>query len=202
MIKEYMIQEYIESITKEEIAQFPIEEFSGRIIVIDTEEDAEKAVSYLYKFPLVGFDTETRPSFRKGQQNKISLMQISTADTCFLFRLNRIGIPNVLKNFLGGVQVMKIGLSLRDDFGAMRKRTDIEPANFVDLQNVVGAYGIKEASLQKIYAIMFNRKISKGQRLTNWDAEILTDAQQKYAALDAWACLKIYNQLKESHELL
>lgn len=197
-----MIQEYIESITKEEIAQFPIEEFSGRIIVIDTEEDAEKAVSYLYKFPLVGFDTETRPSFRKGQQNKISLMQISTADTCFLFRLNRIGIPNVLKNFLGGVQVMKIGLSLRDDFGAMRKRTDIEPANFVDLQNVVGAYGIKEASLQKIYAIMFNRKISKGQRLTNWDAEILTDAQQKYAALDAWACLKIYNQLKESHELL
>jgi len=202
MIKEYMIQEYIESITKEEIARFPVEEFLGRIIVIDTEEDAGKAVSYLYKFPLVGFDTETRPSFRKGQHNKISLMQISTVDVCFLFRLNRIGIPNVLKNFVGGAEVMKIGLSLRDDFGAMRKRTEIEPANFVDLQNVVGAYGIKESSLQKIYAIMFNKKISKGQRLTNWDAEILTDAQQKYAALDAWACLKIYNQLKEGHELL
>jgi ribonuclease D len=93
-------------------------------------------------------------------------------------------------------------LSLRDDFGAMNKRVEIKPANFVDLQNMVGAYGIKEASLQKIYAIMFNKKISKGQRLTNWDAEILTDAQQKYAALDAWACLKIYNQLKEGNELL
>jgi len=197
-----MIQEYIESITKEEIAQFPIEEFLGRIIVIDTEKDAEKAVSYLYKFPLIGFDTETRPSFKKGQHNKISLMQISTADTCFLFRLNHIGIPDVLKDFLSDSQVKKIGLSLRDDFGAMNKRVEIIPANFVDLQNMVGAFGIKEASLQKIYAIMFNKKISKGQRLTNWDAEILTDAQQKYAALDAWACLKIYNQLKEGNELL
>jgi ribonuclease D len=197
-----MIQEYIESITKEEIAQLPIEEFLGRIIVIDTEKDAEKAVSYLYKFPLIGFDTETRPSFKKGQHNKISLMQISTADTCFLFRLNHIGIPDVLKDFLSDSQVKKIGLSLRDDFGAMNKRVEIIPANFVDLQNMVGAFGIKEASLQKIYAIMFNKKISKGQRLTNWDAEILTDAQQKYAALDAWACLKIYNQLKEGNELL
>jgi ribonuclease D len=197
-----MIQEYIESITKEEIAQLPIEEFTGRIILIDTEKDAEKAVSYLYKFPIIGFDTETRPSFKKGQHNKISLMQISTANTCFLFRLNHIGIPDVLKDFLSDSQVMKIGLSLRDDFGAMNKRVEIKPANFVDLQNMVGAYGIKEASLQKIYAIMFNKKISKGQRLTNWDAEILTDAQQKYAALDAWACLKIYNQLKEGNELL
>jgi ribonuclease D len=197
-----MIQEYIESITKEEIAQLPIEEFAGRIILIDTEKDAEKAVSYLYKFPIIGFDTETRPSFKKGQHNKISLMQISTANTCFLFRLNHIGIPDVLKDFLSDSQVMKIGLSLRDDFGAMNKRVEIKPANFVDLQNMVGAYGIKEASLQKIYAIMFNKKISKGQRLTNWDAEILTDAQQKYAALDAWACLKIYNQLKEGNELL
>ena len=129
-------------------------------------------------------------------------MQISTADTCFLFRLNHIGIPDVLKDFLSDSQVKKIGLSLRDDFGAMNKRVEIIPANFVDLQNMVGAFGIKEASLQKIYAIMFNKKISKGQRLTNWDAEILTDAQQKYAALDAWACLKIYNQLKEGNELL
>lgn len=197
-----MIQEYIESITKEEIAQFPIEEFLGRIIVIDTEKEAEKAVSYLYKFPLIGFDTETRPSFKKSQHNKISLMQVSTDNTCFLFRLNHIGIPDVLKDFLSDTRVMKIGLSLRDDFGAMRKRVEVKPANFVDLQNMVGDYGIKEASLQKIYAIMFNKKISKGQRLTNWDAEILTDAQQKYAALDAWACLKIYNQLKESNELL
>ena len=116
---------------------------------------------------------------------------------CFLFRLNRIGIPEALEEFLANEKVLKIGLSLRDDFGAMRKRTDIQPANFLDLQNYVGQFGIEDASLQKIYAILFNKKISKGQRLSNWEADVLSDAQKKYAALDAWACLKIYNQLKQ-----
>ena len=160
-----MTQQYTHSITKEAISELPLEEFTGRIIVIDTLRDVEKAVGYLSEFQSVGFDTETRPSFKKGQRYKISLMQI--------------------------------GLSLRDDFGAMRKRTDIQPANFLDLQNYVGQFGIEDASLQKIYAILFNKKISKGQRLSNWEADVLSDAQKKYAALDAWACLKIYNQLKQ-----
>ena len=169
-----MTQQYTHSITKEAISELPLEEFTGRIIVIDTLRDVEKAVGYLSEFQSVGFDTETRPSFKKGQRYKISLMQISTDEACFL-----------------------LGLSLRDDFGAMRKRTDIQPANFLDLQNYVGQFGIEDASLQKIYAILFNKKISKGQRLSNWEADILSDAQKKYAALDAWACLKIYNQLKQ-----
>ncbi|RHJ76813.1 3'-5' exonuclease [Parabacteroides sp. AM08-6] len=192
-----MAQQYEHSITKETISQLPVEEFPGRIIVIETEADARKAVTYLSEFPAVGFDTETRPSFRKGQRYKIALMQISTDEACFLFRLNLIDIPEILEEFLANEKVLKIGLSLRDDFGAMRKRTDIEPANFLDLQNYVGQFGIEDASLQKIYAILFNKKISKGQRLTNWEARTLSEAQQKYAALDAWACLKIYNQLKE-----
>ena len=166
-----MTQQYTHSITKEAISELPLEEFTGRIIVIDTLRDVEKAVGYLSEFQSVGFDTETRPSFKKGQRYKISLMQISTDEACFLFRLNRIG--------------------------AMRKRTDIQPANFLDLQNYVGQFGIEDASLQKIYAILFNKKISKGQRLSNWEADVLSDAQKKYAALDAWACLKIYNQLKQ-----
>ncbi len=189
-----MTQLYTHSITKEAISELPLEEFTGRIIVIDTLRDAEKAVGYLSEFPSVGFDTETRPSFKKGQRFKISLMQISTDEACFLFRLNRIDIP---EEFLANEKVMKIGLSLRDDFGAMRKRKDIQPANFLDLQNYVGQFGIEDASLQKIYAILFNKKISKGQRLSNWEADVLSDAQKKYAALDAWACLKIYNQLKQ-----
>lgn len=179
------------------ISELPLEEFTGRIIVIDTLRDVEKAVGYLSEFQSVGFDTETRPSFKKGQRYKISLMQISTDEACFLFRLNRIGIPEALEEFLANEKVLKIGLSLRDDFGAMRKRTDIQPANFLDLQNYVGQFGIEDASLQKIYAILFNKKISKGQRLSNWEADVLSDAQKKYAALDAWACLKIYNQLKQ-----
>ncbi|WP_293710476.1 3'-5' exonuclease [uncultured Parabacteroides sp.] len=192
-----MMTQYTHTITKEEISLLEIEEFSGRIIVIDTEKDTDKAVSYLSGFGAVGFDTETRPSFKKGTRYKISLMQISTDEACFLFRLNRIGIPQSLEDFLVNDKILKIGLSLRDDFGAMRKRTDIKPANFLDLQNYVGQFGIEDASLQKIYAILFDKKISKGQRLSNWEADVLTEQQKKYAALDAWACLKIYNQLNQ-----
>lgn len=193
-----MIQQFTHTISKEEIAQLPVEEFTGRIITINTTADADKAVDYLGRFSATGFDTETRPSFRKGQHYKISLMQIATEDTCFLFRLNLIDIPESLKNFLRSNDVLKIGLSLRDDFGAIRKRTDVLPANFLDLQNFVGKYGIEDASLQKIYAILFGKKISKGQRLSNWEAELLTDSQKKYAALDAWACLRIYNLLNQA----
>lgn len=193
-----MIQQYTHSITKEEIASLTVEEFKGRIITILTPEDAAKAVDYLLQFPEVGFDTETRPSFQKGQRYKIALMQIATEDACFLFRLNHIGFPPSLEMFLKNDDTLKIGLSLRDDFGAIRKRTAIEPANFLDLQDFVGQFGIEDASLQKIYAILFQKKISKGQRLSNWEADVLSEAQKKYAALDAWACLKIYNLLNQA----
>lgn len=187
--------DFLQSISKEEMSLLPLEEFPGRVIVVDTEKEAIKAVSYLSTFTDVGFDTETRPNFRKGQSNKISLMQISTEDTCFLFRLNYIGIPEPLEGFLCNASIQKIGLSLRDDFHAIHKRSELEPKGFLDLQNYVGKFGIKDASLQKIYAIIFNKKISKGQRLSNWEADILSDGQKKYASLDAWACLKIYKQL-------
>lgn len=191
-----MTQQYIHTITKEEISELPVEEFTGRIIVIDNLPDVEKALRYLSLFDAVGFDTETRPSFIKGKHYKISLMQISTDEACFLFRLNRIGIPEALGKFLSNEEVMKIGVSLHDDFHAIQKRADIQPGNFLELQDFVKQYGIEDASLQKIYAIIFNKKISKKQRLTNWEAYTLNEAQQQYAALDAWACLKIYNKLQ------
>ena len=162
-----MIQQFIHTIAKEEIAKLTVEEFKGRIITILSKEEADKAVEYLLRFPIVGFDTETRPSFKKGQRYKISLMQISTDDTCFLFRLNHIGIPESLEKFLKS-------------------------------SSTLGQFGIEDASLQKIYAILFQKKISKGQRLTNWEADVLTDSQKKYAALDAWACLRIYNLLNQA----
>lgn len=186
---------YEHTITKELIAGLPVEQFPGRIIVLTTEKEANKAIDYLLKFPLVGFDTETRPSFKKGQTNKVSLLQVSTDDTCFLFRLNYMGFPSSVCEFFASKDVMKVGLSLRDDFNALRKRANIHPENYVDLQSVVGGFGIEDVSLQKIYAILFQKKISKGQRLTNWEADVLTDSQKKYAALDAWACLQIYKEL-------
>ena len=190
-----MIEKYVNKISKEENSLLPIEEFKGRIITLLTEKEADKAVAYLSKYPMIGFDTETRPSFKKGQRYKVSLIQLSTDDTCFLFRLNYMGFPGSLEHLLGNANILKVGLSLQDDFGAMRKRIEIEPQNFLDLQAYVKQFGIEEASLQKIYAILFQKKISKGQRLSNWEADVLTSSQQKYAALDAWACLQIYKQL-------
>lgn len=187
----------VSNISKEEISGLPIASFDGRIIVVQTASEVESALSYLYKCSAVGFDTETRPAFKKGQKNKISLLQLASEDTCFLFRLNHIGFPDSLIEFLSDEKVSKIGLSLKDDYAAIRKRHSLDPSGFVDLQQMVQDYGISDQSLQKIYAILFGEKISKSQRLSNWDVDILSDAQKKYAALDAFACLRIYNKLKE-----
>ena len=182
-------------ITKQEIHELPIETFHGEIIVVDKVEDVEEAVEYLKQFKIIGFDTETKPVFRKNVSRKVGLMQLSTLDKCFLFRLNLIQYPDSLDDLICSKDVMKIGLSLRDDFAALRKRTDCPPLNFVDLQTFVKDYGIKDMSLQKIYAILFKKKISKNQRLSNWEANTLKDSQKMYAAIDAWVCLKIYIHL-------
>lgn len=183
------------SITKEEIAKLDLTIFQGRIILVQTVSEAEQAVAYLNTQPLIGFDTETRPAFRKGQTNKVALLQLSSNEYCFLFRLNLMGFPPCLIELLNNDAITKIGLSLKDDFAAMRRMAHFEPAGFVELQSFVKRFNIQDASLQKIYAILFGQKISKNQRLTNWEADILTDGQKKYAATDAWACLRIFEAL-------
>ena len=172
--------------------------FPGRIFVVYTESDAEKAVAYLKDQRIVGVDTETRPSFKRGTTHKVALLQISTQDTCFLFRLNRIGMPDSLQEFLMS-DTLKIGLSLKDDFNSLRKRQDMHPdrGNWIELQEYVGKFGIEDRSLQKIYANLFGEKISKNQRLSNWEADVLSEGKKLYAATDAWACVEIYNCLSE-----
>jgi ribonuclease D len=178
------------------MADLPVAQFEGRIVLVQNEKEVNQAVWYLSKFDKIGFDTETRPAFQKGHSHKTALMQLSTDDTCFLLRLNRVGFPDSLIKLLTNPQVKKIGLSLRDDFSVMRKSSSLTPAGFIDLQAYVKDFGIEDSSLQRIYAILFSEKISKSQRLTNWEAQLLTEKQQMYAALDAWACLKIYNELE------
>ncbi len=189
------------TISKEEIAAMPIGQFSGRVFVIYTESDADKAVEYLKNQQIVGVDTETRPSFKRGMSHKVALLQVSTMDTCFLFRLNKIGMPQSLQNFLMG-DTLKIGLSLKDDFMMLRRRKDVhaEEGNWIELQDYVSRFGIEDRSLQKIFANLFGQKISKSQRLSNWEAETLSESQIKYAATDAWACVKIYNYLVEMEQ--
>ena len=171
--------------------------FPGDIYVIDSIFHVKEAMRVLMNYPMVGFDTETRPSFRKGVVHKTALMQLSTPHECFLFRTCKIGVPQDLAQYLANASYLKVGLSLHDDFKIMSKFDNCsEPSGFLDLQDIVGDYCITDISIQKIYAILFGEKIAKGQQLTNWEAPTLTPAQQNYGAVDAWACLKIYNYLK------
>lgn len=185
------------SITKEEVRDLPLVHIDGRIITIDKEEDVAAAVAYLRKSPVIGFDTETRPSFAKGVTYKVALLQLATEDTCFLFRLNKIGFSVALKSLLQSSKIKKIGLSSHDDILSLKRRCPFRPMGFIELQTLVKSYGIKEMSLQKIYAIIFGQRISKGQRLTNWEADILTEKQRVYAATDAWTTLRIYNTISK-----
>lgn len=182
---------------KETISKMEAVDFSGRIITIQTEKDTDKAVSYLSAFRNLGLDTETRPSFKKGETHKVALLQLSTEDTCFLFRLNYIGMPDSLLRLLSDPHILKIGLSLRDDLQALKSRGLFDMLNFLDLQDYVSNFGIKDRSLKKIYANLFGQRISKRQQRSNWEAETLTEQQKKYAAIDAWACLQIYNTLRQ-----
>lgn len=191
----------VNTISKEELSGLVQEKFPGRIIVVQNETEARKATTYLTGFDAIGFDTETRPAFKKGVSHQIALMQLSTEDTCFLFRLNLIGLPDCLADILVNPAIKKIGLSLKDDFSAIHKRKALSPVNFIDLQSFVKDYGIEDMGLQRIYGILFGKRISKGQRLSNWEADILSDAQKMYAAIDAWACLKIFNELKNKEKV-
>lgn len=190
-----MSQPFDIAITKEALAGMPLAHFHGEVTVVDTHEGVEAAIARLYSQPVVGFDTETRPTFQKGETHKVALMQVSGPERCYLFRLNRIGLSDTLLKWLTDTSKIKVGLSLKDDFHQLRSLRDFDPGGFVELQQFVRDYHISDSSLQKIYGIIFGERISKGQRLTNWEATELAPSQQSYAALDAYACLRIYNTL-------
>ena len=180
---------------KKSIAQLPTVTFPGKTVVVMGESEAEKAVHFLLSQDILGVDTETRPSFKKGETHMVSLLQVSTSDVCFLFRLNHIGITPAILRLLENKAVPMVGLSLHDDMLSLHKRVAFTPGYFIDLQDLVGELGIEDLSLQKLYANLFHQKISKRQRLTNWDSDVLNDKQKAYAALDAWACINLYKEI-------
>ena len=185
---------------KAKIPTLPRVVFEGRIVVVLNEHEAEKAVRYLLSQPILGVDTETKPSFRKGSQHAVSLLQVSSHDICFLFRLNLLGMSPSVKRLLEDRTVPKIGLSWHDDLMMLHRLGDFEPGNFIDLQHHVKEIGVEDLSLQKLYANFFGQRISKRERLTNWETDVLNDKQKMYAALDAWACIMLYEELVRLEE--
>lgn len=188
-------------IDKTVIPQLPRYAFEGRIVVVQSEDEANRAVRVLRAAPMIGMDTETRPAFKRGEMHKVALLQMATEDICFLFRLNQIGLPEALVELLSDKDVLKLGLSLHDDFMMLcRRNSQVKPAGYIDLQDYVKGMGIEDLSLQKLYANVFGRRISKSARLSNWEADVLTEAQKVYAATDAVTCIQLYKELKTLKE--
>ena len=194
------MKKIVDKYDKKLVAELPRVFFPGHITVVVSEDDAERAVGFLLKQPLLGFDTETRPSFIKGRLNKVALLQVCNGELCFLFRLNRIDLPKCLIKLLEDKKITKVGLSWHDDLRALNLRKPFRAGSFIDLQDIAGQMGIVDQSLQKLYANIFGEKISKGQRLSNWEADNLSEAQKLYAATDAWACIRLYKEMMRMQE--
>lgn len=198
-----MKKRIINKFDKKLIPTLPRVTFGGRIEVVLTENVAEKAVDYLLSQDILGIDTETRPSFTRGKQYKVALLQVSTRDVCFLFRLNHIGLSPSIIRLLEDTTVPKIGLSLHDDINSLHKRGDFTPGWFIDLQKEIKNIGIEDMSLAKLYANLFGMRISKREQLSNWEADVLNEKQKIYASTDAWVCIQMFEEyirLKETRD--
>lgn len=188
---------------KHKIPDLPRVVFPGRIITLLTAGEAERAVDYLLMSDILGFDTETRPVFKKGRHNNVALLQVSNRDTCFLFRLNRMGLCPAVKRLMETEGPLKIGLSWHDDLMSLHRRGEFEARGFIDIQNHMKELGIEDMSLAKLYANLFHQRISKREQLSNWEADVLSVKQKEYAATDAWACIMLYEEylrLKQTQE--
>ena len=186
---------YRENISIEELKDYDLSWFTGKIIVVDSHEKFDGIIAKLAKQKVLGFDTETRPSFRKGRKNKVSLIQLSEGNIAYLFRINKIGIPDKLADILADPGIVKAGVAIHDDLRFLKSIRKFEPDGFVDLQKFVKEFGIDSSGLKKLSAIVLGFRISKRQQVTDWEASELTEAQQIYAATDAWVCYEIYRKL-------
>ena len=189
------VNNFIDKISNEQTALLPAVEFRGEIRIVEHERDIAAACKTLAEQPVIGFDTETRPSFRRSVTFRVSLLQLSTPTVCYLFRLNKIPLAKPILQLLEDRRILKIGADVAGDLRSLRQIRHFRDGGFVDLQGIAPEWGIGEKSLRKLSAIVLGRRVSKAQRLSNWEAATLTDKQQLYAATDAWVCTRIYEQL-------
>ena len=186
-----------ERIPKELIHDLPLLAFAGPIQVLTDSKEARRVARRLLDEPVLGFDTETRPAFRKGVEYEVALLQLATREECFLFRLNHLGLPDYLQRLLASPKSFKIGVAIRDDLRALRRISEFKPQGFVDLSEVARQLGIVTVGLRNLAAILLNVRISKKAQLSNWERAELDTAQQTYAATDAWLCVEMLDYLQK-----
>lgn len=187
----------LKSITKAEINDLPLGQFEGDIVLVDSIEQITEVIDELRMHQQIGFDTETKPTFSKGTQHYVSLLQLSTDDTAFLIRLNHIGLPGIIQEFLEESSIIKIGAAVTDDLRALRKvSVGFMPESFFDLNDELRKVGFQNVGVRNLAAMVLNMRISKTEQVSNWEASELTKRQQLYAATDAWVCLQIFKKLQ------
>ncbi len=189
---------YARSISSEDVSELPLVKFRGRVFLVDNQLEFKRVLPLLRSKTVLGFDTETKPSFKKGIRNKIALMQLADSSDAFLFRLNMIGLPDELVRIIEDSSIRKIGAAVHDDIRSLNSVRKIKPQSFIDLQQYSLAYHIEDNSLRKLAAIVLKVKISKSQQLSDWGNHSLTEAQMAYAATDAWICHEIYYKLRQT----
>ena len=187
-----MLNNYI---TKEEINELPIGQFEGEVVVVNKVRNVAPAAEEISQYKIVGFDTETKPSFQKGKLNQVSLVQIAVPGKAFLFRIKTFGLTDALINLFVNPDIKKIGLALRDDVKDLQKLKPFNPEGFVELSDITKELGIVNAGARGLAGLFLDIRISKAQQTSNWENAILTRKQIKYAATDAWVCLEIYRKL-------
>lgn len=193
-----MSKEFQKSIDAEVIKDLPVAGFAGKVVVVNNHDKLARACEQLAKESIIGFDTETRPSFKAGVSYNVSLIQLSTADTCYLIRLCSVPMERCLMKILESRKILKVGVDVQGDIRNLSKIRHFRAGGFVELQKEVEAFGIEDKSLRKMAAIILGVGVSKAQRLSNWEARELTAAQLRYAATDAWICLEMYRALLAS----
>ena len=184
-------------ITPEEITELTPSHFPGEIIVVEKFRKVKEAARYLSTQTVIGFDTETKPTFVSGFQNRntVSLLQLASHERAYLFRLQKIGLPREITAILSNSNIVKIGAAIHDDIRSLQHVNGFIPACFVDLQKIIAQYGIEDKGLKKMAAKVLKVEISKKQQLSNWENQKLSKEQMIYAATDAWICREIYLNL-------
>jgi len=184
------------SITHEEIQTLPLHAFKGKVSVITEPEKLVKSLKEITKAGPLGFDTETRPAFVKGQRYKVALIQLASHDRVWLIRLQQTGFVPELVDFFQNDTINKVGVGLRDDLIALQRLNHFEPGGFVELTHLTKQVGVEVESVKKLTGLLLGFRISKSAQTSNWEAPTLTEKQIEYAATDAWVCLQMYKKIE------
>lgn len=185
-------------ITKTEINELPMQQYDGPIHLCNTADEAEAAAQKLLQEKLLGFDTETRPAFRKGESYDPSLLQLATESEVYLFQIQQCELTPSLLQVLASPDIIKAGVAIDRDVSELKEMAYFEPAGFVELATSAKEARIKNLGLRGLTAILFGFRISKKEQVSNWARKELTESQQTYAATDAWLGRKIYLEFQRA----